>query len=145
MSLTSFNSRHLTSRRNFLRTTAATLAASAMGTGLAPHAAAENEKAENENRKRADPKPIPGGTPALGGGLHVYAPGLVDSPDSEPITITDFKGFAGLAYISGNVVRTDRKTGVTKLLPFLDADMRFMQGVYRAVDGRIHQGTFGFI
>src|ERR1700680_1690093 len=62
MSLTSFSSRHLPSRRNFLHTTAATLAASAMATGLAPHAVAENEN-ENEKRKQADPKPIPGGTP----------------------------------------------------------------------------------
>jgi hypothetical protein len=143
MSLTSFSSRHLTSRRNFLRTTAATLAASAVGTGLAPHAVAEK-------RKQADPKPIPGGTPGLNGAFHVYAPGppnlsFTDPPDSEPATITDFKGFAGLTYISGNVVRTDRKTGVTKLLPFLDADMRFMQGVYRGVDGRVHQGTFALI
>jgi hypothetical protein len=145
MNRSSFGSLHLPSRRNFLRTTVATLAASAMGTGLAPHAVAENEK-----RKQADPKPIPGGTPGLNGAFHVYAPGppnlsFTDPPDSEPATITDFKGFAGLTYISGNVVRTDRKTGVTKLLPFLDADMRFMQGVYRGVDGRVHQGTFALI
>jgi hypothetical protein len=149
MSLTSFSSRHLRSRRNFLRTTAATLAASAMGTGLAPHAVAENEN-ENEKRKQADPKPIPGGTPGLNGAFHVYAPGppnlsFTDPPDSEPATITDFKGFAGLTYISGNVVRTHRKTGQTRLLPFVDADMRFMQGVYRGVDGRVRQGTFALI
>jgi len=145
MNRSSFGSLHLPSRRNFLRTTAATLAAGAMGTGFAPYAVAENEK-----RKQADPKPIPGGTPGLNGAFHVYAPGppnlsFTDPPDSEPATITDFKGFAGLTYISGNVVRTDRKTGVTKLLPFLDADMRFMQGVYRGVDGRVHQGTFALI
>jgi hypothetical protein len=79
----------------------------------------------------------------------VYAPGPagvgLDPPDSEPATITDFKGFAGLAYISGTCVRTDRKTGMSTQLPFVGADMRFMQGVYRGVDDRVHQGTFGLI
>ena len=145
MSMPSFGRFHSTSRRNFLRTSAATMVASAMGTGLAPHAVAEHEKGN-----QVDPKPIPGGTPGLNGAFHVYAPGppnlsFTDPPDSEPVTITDFKGFAGLAYISGQVVRTDRKTGMTALLPFLDADMRFMQGVYRGVDGRVHQGTFALI
>ena len=36
-------------------------------------------------------------------------------------------------------------TGDTATLPFLAADMRFMQGVYRGADGKAHQGTFGFI
>lgn len=140
MNRSPFGSLHLPSRRNFLRTTAATLAASAMGTGFAPYAVAEK-------KTQADPKPIPGGSPLLGGGFHVYGPGArnFDPPDSEPITITDFKGFAGVAYISGNVVRTERATGKTMILPFVDADMRFMQGIYRGVDGRVHQGTFGFI
>jgi len=81
----------------------------------------------------------------LAGNFHVYAPAAFDPIDSEPGTITDFKGFAGLAYISGNVVRTDRKSGETAVLPFNFSDMRFMQGLYRGVDGRPRQGTFGFI
>jgi len=30
-------------------------------------------------------------------------------------------------------------------LPYIASDMRFMQGVYRGVDGKPRQGTFGFI
>jgi hypothetical protein len=36
-------------------------------------------------------------------------------------------------------------TGEVAVLPFIDADMRFMQGLYRGVDGRTRQGTFGFV
>jgi hypothetical protein len=36
-------------------------------------------------------------------------------------------------------------TGEVDVLPFIDADMRFMQGVYRGVDGKPRQGTFGFV
>ena len=68
-----------------------------------------------------------------------------DPPDSEPATIIDFRGFVGLAYISGTVVRTQRSTGDTATLPFLFSDMRFMQGIYRGADGKARQGTFGFI
>jgi hypothetical protein len=95
----------------------------------------------------ADPKPIPGGSPLLGGGFHVYGPGFpdFDPPDSEPSSITDFKGVVGLAYVSGTVVRTRRSTGETATLPFLFSDMRFMKGVFRGTDGRKRRGTFGFI
>src|SRR5258708_3296124 len=48
-----------------------------------------------------DPVPIPGGTPFLGGGFHVFGPAAIptDPADAEPSTITDFDGFLGLAYI----------------------------------------------
>jgi len=83
----------------------------------------------------------------LGGGFHVYGPGLpgLDPPDSEPSTITDFKGVVGLAFISGTVVRTRRSTGETDTLPFLFSDMRFMKGVFRGTDGRRRQGAFALI
>jgi hypothetical protein len=93
----------------------------------------------------ADPVPIPGGTPALGGAFHVYAPGAFDPVNAEPITITDFDGFVGLAYISGMVVRRQKSSGQTTVYPFLGSDMRFMQGVYRGEDGRVRRGAFGFI
>ena len=51
----------------------------------------------------------------------------------------------GLAYLNGNVTRTNLKTGKVDYLPFTDADMRFMQGVYRGVDGKPRQGTFALI
>jgi hypothetical protein len=68
-----------------------------------------------------------------------------DSIDAEPITITDFKGSVGLAYLNGMVTRRRRSTGESVQLPFLGADMRFMKGVYRGADGRVRRGTFGFI
>jgi hypothetical protein len=43
------------------------------------------------------------------------------------------------------VVRTHRSTGEKVTLPFQFSDMRFMQGVFRATDRRLHRGTFGFI
>jgi len=91
------------------------------------------------------PVPIPGGTPVLGGSYHVFGPAAFDPVDAEPITITNFNGFAGLAYISGMVTQTNTKTGEKARYPFVDSDMRFMQGNFRGTDGRIHQATFGFI
>ena len=70
---------------------------------------------------------------------------MVDSIDAEPATITNFNGVVGIAYLSGLVTRTNRKTNAVDVLPFVDADMRFMQGVYRGVDGKPRQGTFGFV
>ena len=51
----------------------------------------------------------------------------------------------GLAYVSGMVRRTTISTGVSVDLPFFGNDMRFMDGVYRGVDGRVRQGTFALI
>jgi hypothetical protein len=85
----------------------------------------------------------------LGGTFHVFGPGPtgmgLDPIDAEPITITDFNGFAGLAYISGTVTQTNTSTGEVLTLPFLDSDMRFMKGVYRGTDGSIHQGAFALV
>ncbi|HTK29305.1 MAG TPA: hypothetical protein VL309_07130 [Vicinamibacterales bacterium] len=89
----------------------------------------------------ADPVPIPIGS----FGFHVNAPAAGDPDDADPVTITDFNGFSGLAYISGLVTRTNNVTKQEDVLPFLFADMRFMSGEYRGADGQIHQGTFGFI
>jgi hypothetical protein len=68
-----------------------------------------------------------------------------DPADAEPSTITDFNGFVGLAYLSGEVWRTNRATGQVRRLPFVASDMRFMKGVYRGTDGRLHRGSFAFI
>jgi hypothetical protein len=57
------------------------------------------------------PVPIPKGTPGLGGDYHIFGPSPAtgsDPVDAEPSTITDFKGFVGLAYISGNVTQTNK-------------------------------------
>jgi hypothetical protein len=130
------------SRREFVRTTGGALAAgAALGSGLLRprtlYAAAPD-----------DPLPIPGGTPALGGAFHLYGPtpdGSFDPIDAEPATITNFNGVVALAYIDGTVTRTRISTGERAELPFIGSDMRFMQGVYRGVDGKPRQGTFGFI
>lgn len=75
------------------------------------------------------PKPIPetllGNTP-----FHIQFPSSV-----EPSAITDFDGLLGATEIQGEV------TGGQ----VFDADMRFMQGKYIGVDGKVHQHTFGFI
>ena len=91
------------------------------------------------------PVPIPGGSPFLGGSFHVFGPNAIDPIDAEPITITNLNGFVGLAYISGMVTQTNTQTGETLRLPFINSDMRFMQGVFRGADGRIHQGTFALV
>lgn len=124
------------SRRRFIRTGLGTVAAgAALGRQLlrpAPAYAAGS-----------DPIPVPG-SPLLAP-FHVWAPLAIDAIDAEPATITNFNGVVGIAYVSGNVTRTNRKTQMIDVFPFVDADMRFMQGVYRGVDGKPRQGTFGFV
>jgi hypothetical protein len=130
------------SRREFVRATGGAIAlASSLGSGLlrprALYAAATD-----------DPLSIPGGSPALGGAFHIYGPtpdGSFDPIDAEPASITNFNGIVGLTYVDGTVTRTRISTGEHDELPFIASDMRFMQGVYRGVDGKPRQGTFGFI
>jgi hypothetical protein len=81
----------------------------------------------------------------LGGAFRVFGPGLIDPIDAEPSSITDFNGFVGLAFISGEVTRTNTVTGEVRTLPFVNSDMRFMKGVFRGTDGRIHHGAFGLV
>ncbi|GAC1655416.1 MAG: hypothetical protein NVS4B3_20140 [Gemmatimonadaceae bacterium] len=144
------------SRRRFVGSTAGALAAAAgFGSLLEACGGADGLPTSPMSLRtsqapgQAAPVPIPGGTALLGGSFHVWAPGPpslgADSIDAEPITITDFNGSVGLAYVSGTVTRHRRSTGETVQLPFLDADMRFMQGVYRDTDGRTRRGTFGLI
>src|SRR6266511_2710036 len=70
-----------------------------------------------------------------GGAIHLYGPtpdGSFDPIDAEPSLITNFNGVVGLAYISGMVTRTNISTGERVELPFLNADMRFMQACIAA-------------
>jgi hypothetical protein len=125
------------SRRNFARTAAGTAVVGAtLGSGL--------WKSEARPLASTDPVPIPGGIQDSGKTFHVFSPGP-RHPDGEPITITDFNGFVGLAYISGMVTETNTKTGKSRRLPFLSADMRFMQGVFRDKEGRVQQGAFALV
>ena len=96
-----------------------------------------------------DPLPIPSGSL---GPFRVFAPYRLDDPnfpldppDAEPATITNFEGVVGLAYIDGTVTRTTISTQQAVDLPFLFSDMRFMDGVYRGVDGKPRRSTFALI
>ena len=128
-------------RRQFARTVAGTAVfGGVLGAGLLrPEAARASESFA--------PVPIPGGTPVppFNGMYHFFAPGAIDPIDAEPITITNMNGFVGLAYTSGMVTQTNTKTGERLRLPFLNADTRFMQGVFRGTDGAVHQATFAFV
>ena len=127
------------SRRQFARTVAGTaVVGAALGAGLWRPGLARAHRSH-------EPVPIPGGTPVLGGAFHLFGPASIDPIDAEPSTITDFNGFVGLAYINGEVTRTNPVTGEERRLPFLTSDMRFMKGVFRGTDGRIHQGAFALV
>jgi hypothetical protein len=132
---------HAMSRRQFMRKAAGVAAVgTVLGAGVLRPGQAKAHQAH-------EPVPIPGGTPVFGGYFHVFGPGFpdFDPPDAEPSTITDFNGFLGLAYISGQVTRTNMATGEVRMLPFVNNDMRFMKGNFRGTDGRMHHGAFAFI
>jgi hypothetical protein len=125
------------SRRQFARTAA--------GTALAATAASRLWAPSPAEAASFAPVPIPGGTPFLGGAYHVFGPAAFDPADAEPATITNLDAFVGLAYVSGKVTQTNTKTGDVQRLPFVDSDMRFMQGVFRGTDGKVHRGAFAFV
>ena len=132
------------SRRQFIRGTAAT-AGLALGAGLIQPAGAFSPP--HPIFGNADPQPIPGGTDlsallGLGSGplFHFFFPAF----GQEVSTITDFVGHVGAAEVQGTGTLTDTTSLETTTLTF-DADMRFMDGLYVAEDGRHRHGTFGFI
>lgn len=110
------------SRRQVIRTAAGGTAV-VLGAGLLAPGLAEAKHGF------VAPKPIPE-VLIPGTQFHVLSPG-----SEEPSTIYDFNGFVGATEIQG--------TGTDGLL--FDVDMRFMQGRYVGVDGRLHRGTFGFV
>jgi len=125
------------SRRQFARTAAGSALAAAVASRFFTPGVAQAASFA--------PVPIPGGTPALGGAYHVFGPAAFDPADAEPATITNLDAKVGLAYVSGMVTQTNIKTGDVVRLPFVDSDMRFMQGVFRGTDGKVHQGAFAFV
>jgi hypothetical protein len=141
------------SRRQFVRT-AAGATAMVVGGGLwvpTPVAAEQDENNNNDDHKpgrgNPEPKPIPGGTDLfalLGQGhgptFHFFFPAF----RQEVSTVGDFDGFVAAAEIQGKGTATNTATGAKTTLYF-DADMRFMDGRYVAVDGRTRRQTFGFI
>jgi hypothetical protein len=92
--------------------------------------------------KTAAPRPIPGGLDLAtftfvpsGADLHFLPPGI----GFDMSTITDFDGVVGGSDTRGTAHGSDGSTYS------FDCDMRFMQGVYVGLDGRLHRGSFGFI
>jgi hypothetical protein len=91
--------------------------------------------------------PIPDGVlvpnPLGGPDVHLNFPGPVTSTTpgqgGEPSTITDFNGSIGVVRVQG----TGSDAAGNSLL--WDADLRFMRGIYRGVDGKLHTGTFALI
>jgi hypothetical protein len=98
------------------------------------------EPATALGRAAGEPRPIPGGFDASftmvpsDPFIHVLPPGL----GFEMSTITDFTGAVGGSEIRG----TASGNGTTYSF---DTDMRFMQGTYVDLDGRVQHGSFGFI
>ena len=125
------------SRRQFARTAAGSAFAAAVASRLWTPSLAEAASFA--------PVPIPGGSPALGGAYHVFGPAAFDPIDAEPVTINNLNAAVGLAYVSGMVTQTNTKTGAVARYPFVDSDMRFMQGVFRGTDGKVHPGAFAFV
>ena len=83
------------------------------------------------------PVPIPGGI-NLPPVIHVFAPSDLDT---EPNVITDFQGFAALAFPTGTNAARDKNGNFYDM----SNDMRVFQGEYVAADGSHHRGTFVFI
>ena len=123
------------SRRQFLGTAGATGVGLGLGPGLLTSAAA----AADSGGSAVLPRPIPSGfvTP-VGVFIHHHLP----ARGIEASQITDFRGTIGLAQLTGT--GTGTLNGTSSTLSF-EIDNRFMQGTYVGVDGRRHQGTFGFI
>jgi len=125
--------RHRLSRRTFIGGAAAATGVT-VGSGLLWPAA--GSAAAHRNRA---PKPTTAKLKVGGKTFHVSSFG----PGMDPSSITDFKGFVGVADVRGKGVATN-PDGSTETLLF-DTDMRFMQGVYVAQDGKTYRGTFGFV
>ena len=64
-------------------------------------------------------------------------------PGMDPSSITDFNGFVGVADVQGTGTGTNADGFQEPLL--FDTDMRFMDGQFVGVDGKVHQGVFGFV
>ena len=100
----------------------------------------------------ATPRPIPlplalAANPL--GGLDIYQnfqgpadanPLVTPLLGNEPNQITDFNGFYGGVRVQGDGIGHQGSEANHSF--FWDADLRFMQGVYRGVDGGVYRATF---
>jgi hypothetical protein len=126
--------RHGLSRRAFVGGAAAAAAGASLGSGLLWPAAASAG-----TLSIAPPRPTPATTTVNGVAFHFVPFG----PGVDPSSITDFKGFVGVADVRGTGTARNPDGSVETLL--FDTDMRFMQGTYVGLDGAVHQATFGFV
>jgi hypothetical protein len=138
------------SRRRLFQGAAVT-AAGLTGSLAWPTRGLAHDGHDEHERAVVPPRPIPGGIQIPDGPLiHVWSPGdpSVTLPfsattlmgfDVDPSTITDFRGFAAIAYPVGTATGSDGRTYN------LEADMRAYKGTYVGADGARHFGTFGFI
>ncbi len=125
--------RHRLSRRAFIGGAAAATGVT-VGSGLLWPAAGS----ATARRNRA-PKPTTAKFKVNGITFHVTSFGR----GMDPSSITDFKGFVGVADVRGKGIAKHPDGRVETLL--FDTDMRFMKGVYVAQDGHTYRGTFGFV
>lgn len=126
------------SRRQFVLTAAS---AAIAGTGSFGRVDAATDSSHGHSRASCPaPKPIPGGFVFAGELFHVFPPEL----GFEPSSIFDFQGSVGVADIIGTGTLRNTDTGAEARLEFR-VDQRFMDGIYVGLDGRRHQGTFGFV
>ena len=115
------------SRRQFLGTSAAAAGVAATSALWFPALADASGSA---------PTPIPG---AFADSYHAFL-----GPGVEPSTIFNYRGTTGVAAVRGTGTGWNTETGERTSLLF-DSDNRFMRGQYIGMDGRRHEGTFGFI
>jgi hypothetical protein len=134
------------SRRHFLVFTAGSVAGAAASSLSLPALAGERE---DEDEVVAAPRPIPGGTtigppvispPAVF--IHHFPFTAAVIPFHDPSQMTDFKGFVTDCRVTGRGTGTDASGRRTRLA--YQVDNGFMQGKFVGLDGRRHQGTFGF-
>ena len=121
------------SRRRFIGQTAGVTGGVLGASALLPRLAMAG------NTDNAGPNPIPYTVNIAGVDFALSFPGST----SIPGVIADFNGFWGYSEVQGTGQATYPDGSSETLL--YDTDMRFMQGVYLGKDGKVHQGTFGFV
>jgi hypothetical protein len=80
----------------------------------------------------------------FGEAIHVQAPPDTGA-DTDPSTVWNFQGAAGIAFMDTTVSRTHRKTGEQEVLPSLTNHMTFMQGIFIGRNGHMRRGTFSLV
>lgn len=130
------------SRRTFIHATSAVVALGAIGSVLGESSASATAQSPGIGLAI----PIPYGNDFFGDGrvFHVEAPPFPGFGE-DPSTVFNFKGASAVGYISGTVLRRNRKTGEEVELPFVGSDMRFMQGQFEGRDRHLRNATFGFV